>query len=169
MNRHQRLIWSLTGDNNELVLQSFATFSRFECALKRAGFVTGNTYVRPDWKRFARETLETQLASIQDVEFTEAKAYLLQYPPKRQVIAQSGNAMQWRENARGPRESDAEYLLRLVRDVRNNLFHGGKYPDGLVSERRLRNSRLLQVCLIILETCLPLNVDVQRFFEDAID
>jgi hypothetical protein len=66
-------------------------------------------------------------------------------------------------------ESDERYLLRLVRDVRNNLFHGGKYPapTGPVDGEVLRNSKLLKACLTILDRCQSLHADVSRVFEEA--
>jgi hypothetical protein len=74
--------------------------------------------------------------------------------------------LQWQKNTRRNGEGETEYLLRLVRDVRNNLFHGGKYPEEPVSGQSLRNSKLLQACLTILEKYLSLNADVKCFFEE---
>jgi hypothetical protein len=44
MSTHHKLIQSLTGGSDEMVWQFFVTFSRFEYALKRAGFVKGDRY-----------------------------------------------------------------------------------------------------------------------------
>lgn len=170
MSTHYNLIQSLTGGSGKLVLQFFVTFSRFEYALKRAGFVRGDRYDNawPDWQRFAKERLEAQIASIPDTEFTEARSYLLRNPPQKQTVTAPDRSLRWKQNTKRSGEGDAEYLLRLVRDVRNNLFHGGKYrpPDGHVSDQVLRNSQLLQACLTILETCWSLDADVKRFFEE---
>lgn len=171
MNTHHKLIWSLTGDNDELVLRFFATFSRFEYALKRAGFVRSDGYnnASADWQRFARKKGNALFDDTTDREFVEARSFLLQEPPQKQVVATTDRSVRWQANTKRSEEGDAEYLLRLVRDVRNNLFHGGKYPDRNVSGLRLRNSRLLQACLTILEKCLSLDDDVKRFFEDSYD
>jgi hypothetical protein len=76
--------------------------------------------------------------------------------------------MQWRANSKRSSEGEGGYLLRLVRDTRNNLFHGGKYPspDGPVNDQILRNSQLLQACFTILEKCRSLDGDVKHFFEE---
>jgi len=168
VNTHRDLIQSLTGDNDELVLQFFITFSRFEYALKRAGFVKSgpSNSALPDWSKFAKEKCNALLDDTTDIEFTEARSFLLQKPPQKQIFVKSGNCMQWQNNTKRNGEGDAEYLLRLVRDVRNNLFHGGKYPEGPVSGLILRNSKLLQACLTILEKGLSLDADVKHFFED---
>jgi hypothetical protein len=166
----QNLIKSLTGDDDELILQFFVFFSRFEYALKRAEFVKSvsksNNTALPDWDRFAKK-LENSLVSITDIKFVEAKAYLLKHPPQKQM-RRPDNSLEWDDNERNG-QSETEYVLRLVKSVRNNLFHGGKYPDKPVSGQVLRNRKLLQACLTILENCLPLNVKVERFFEDLYD
>jgi hypothetical protein len=67
-------------------------------------------------------------------------------------------------------ETEVQYLLRLVRDVRNNLFHGGKYPEsqgGPIDGNTLRNKRLLQACLTILDTCRSLDAKVGDLFAEA--
>lgn len=166
MNMHRDLLRSLTGDDSELVLQFFVTFSRFEYALKRAGFLKDKKYAEADWQRFAREKGDALVDGVTDTEFTKARSFLLWEPPQKQVVEATGRSLRWQENPRRSGENDAEYLLRLVRGVRNNLFHGGKYPTQAVSGKRLRNSKLLQACVTILEKCLSLDADVKRFFED---
>jgi hypothetical protein len=171
VNTHHNLIQSLTGDDSELVLQFFATFSRFEYALKRAGFVRSDWYnnASADWQRFARKKGNALLDDITDRKFVEARSFLLREPPQKQVVIAADRSLRWQANTKRSEEGDAEYLLRLVRDVRNNLFHGGKYPNQAVSGRRLRNSMLLEACLTILEKCLSLDADVKHFFEDLYD
>src|SRR5947209_17300528 len=97
MSTHHKLIQLLTGGNDEVVWQFFVTFSRFEYALKRAGFVKGNNYgnALPDWGKFARERLNERITDITDTEFTKARSYLLQEPPRRQIFVESNKSMQW--------------------------------------------------------------------------
>jgi hypothetical protein len=170
MNTHHKLIQSLTGGNDKIVWQFFVTFSRFEYALKRAGFITGDRHDNawPDWDRFAREKLGERIFEVMDAKFTEARLYLLQEPPQRQIFIKSSKNIQWQANSKRSEEGDSEYLLRLVKDARNNLFHGGKYPlpDGPISDQTLRNSQLLQACLTLLEKSLELDADVKHFFEE---
>lgn len=164
MNRQHRLIQSLTGHDDAAVLQFFVTFSRFEYALKQAGFVRGDqSYATPDWDRFARERGNALFAEAENIELTEAITLLLREPPQRQIVR--NNKVTWEQNAKRNGEGNAQYLLRLVKDVRNNLFHGGKYPSRNVSGQELRNSRLLRACSTILEACLALDEDVKHYFE----
>ncbi len=72
------------------------------------------------------------------------------------------------ENPIWPDESQDEYLLRLVRTVRNNLFHGGKYPyPECVVEDAARNRGLLEDSLAILDQCLAMNERLDGHFAEA--
>ena len=70
-------------------------------------------------------------------------------------------------NPRRCRETDAQYLLRVVRDVRNNLFHGGKYPASYGSvEEIARDGTLVDAATTVLERCLVLHDKVRAAFEE---
>ena len=87
-------------------------------------------------------------------------------PPKTQIV--SGNDLGWRETPIGQGEHHESYVLRLVRTVRNNLFHGGKYPYPLGPvEDVARNERLLRSAVVILRQCLKLSKTVRNNFEEA--
>jgi hypothetical protein len=53
-----------------------------------------------------------------------------------------------------------------VRTVRNNLFHGGKFPRTGSVEEPLRNKKLITECLAVLDCLLklPLPNDVKDYF-----
>ena len=166
MSTYRNLIRPIAGDS-KVVLEFFVNFSRFEYALKRAGFVEGdrNENAFPDWGKFA-SSLNGQFASATQPAFTKAKSSLLKDPPNKQMFRKSH--MLWGKNSKRSKESDEEYVLRLVRDVRNNLFHGGKYPVplGPITDPA-RNSELLRACLTILDKCLQLDADVKHCFEES--
>jgi hypothetical protein len=42
-----------------------------------------------------------------------------------------------------------------VRTVRNNVFHGGKFPDGMITDP-LRDEQLIRDCLGVLNALLLL-------------
>ena len=120
----------------------FATFGRFEFALKEAGFVRAdhNRAAMPDWERFSKqERTDTLIAKIKGEGIAPE---LTMRPPQRQVVTQFGWG--WREVQPA---DDAASFLRAIRQVRNNLFHGGKSgPDP-------RDDRLCDeavACLFIL-------------------
>jgi hypothetical protein len=164
-------IQAIAGDE-KLVFDFFTQFSRFECALKRAGFVKGSRpdggYAKPDWETFANE-LDGTLAAVTDIDFIAAKSFLLRKPPDKQMFVPP-HGMRWEMNSKKAGESDAQYLLRLVGDVRNNLFHGAKYPSaegGYVDGKALRNSNRLKACLTVLDKCRSLNASVKSHFAEA--
>lgn len=74
--------------NDGQVIDFFAAFSRFECALKRSGFVKGDRYrnANADWEKFAAQVLDARLEKEISPAFTKAKDYLMQKPPNKQVV-----------------------------------------------------------------------------------
>ena len=70
-----------------LVLDSFAKFSRFKCAPKRAGSVKKGAggSASAAWNEFA-DTLNGKLATITDADFISAKSFLLLVPPQKQMF-----------------------------------------------------------------------------------
>lgn len=163
-------IRSIAGDD-KLVFEFFVMFSRFECGLIRAGFVRkGSSYgsAAPDWKAFSK-AISSHLASCSDGPYTKAKDFLLKNPPQQQKFVAPAS-MKWEPNAKGGKETDAQYLLRLVRDVRNNLFHGGKYPagnGGPIDGEMLRNAELLKAGMAILQACLSFHDKVKDHYDEA--
>jgi hypothetical protein len=156
-----KIIDSLAGDC-ELVFKYFAFFSRFEYSLKRTGFIKTNTKAEANWDTFAN-SVQGKFASVQDNEFKDAIDFLQNTPPRTQIV--SNNNLSWTDTLQGNGESCERYILRLVSTIRNNLFHGGKYPIGPV-EDIARNNRLLSAGLTVLERCLDLNQQVKAIFED---
>lgn len=146
-------------DDREVVFEFFAVFSRFEYALKRSDFLEHDDgRAEPNWDTFAN-TLRGRLADVRDPAFLEARRFLLSEPPKTQIAAQ--RQLGWEDTTRGPGESEERYLLRLVSTIRNNLFHGGKYPYpfGPIEEPS-RDRRLLQAGVVVLQACLSLSPQV---------
>lgn len=149
----------------ELTLEFLATFARFEFALKKAGYAQGDdTKVLPDWDSFARDVAKLDAAVLAPV--LHACRYLQEHPPKKQIL-QNGS-LQWvaRQGTSGSAIGD---VLLSVRTVRNNLFHGGKFPDGMITDP-VRNEQLIQDCLAALQGLLdlPLPKDVSNIFKEKI-
>lgn len=153
---------SLAADQS-LVFAFFGLFSRFEFALKRSGFLLGDDKsVSANWDAFAN-SLRGKLDGIQDASYREASALLLSRPPRRQVV--DGTDIKWSDSQRGSGEHIENYLLRLIRTVRNNLFHGGKYPYEPVTDVG-RDDALLKASMVVLTHCLRLSPSVTAAFEE---
>ena len=92
--------------------------------------------------------------------------YLQQHPPRKQVL-QNG-VLHWvaRPGTSGSAIGD---VLLSVRTVRNNVFHGGKFPEGPVAEP-LRDQALIRDCVAVLKGLLklPLPKDVANVFKEGI-
>lgn len=149
----------------ELTLEFLATFARFEFALKKAGYAQGDdSKVSPDWDSFARDVAKLDAAVLAPV--LNTCQYLQQHPPRKQVL-QNG-VLHWvvRQGTSGSAIGD---VLLSVRTVRNNVFHGGKFPEGPVAEP-LRDEALIRDCLAVLKGLLelPLPKDVAKVFKEAI-
>ena len=160
-----------------MLLSFFLVFSRFEYALKASGYFKRPIETRydpqraptaePDWDSFA-VALRTRFPKEKREDLTEACNYLLAFPPNRQVILRdaSGFAIAWETPVRRYNETDREFVLRMVRNVRNNLFHGGKY-GAEIHENVERTERLIWSSLRVLEECLGVAPEVRRCFEEA--
>lgn len=113
-----------------LVLEFLATFSRFEYALKKSGYVDGNEKkVSAAWDGFANDVAKLEAELLGKV--LDSCPYLQRHPPKKQVL--KDGALHWLER-QGTSGSAIGDVLLSVRTVRNNVFHGGKFPDGPISE-----------------------------------
>ena len=158
------VIDSLVGDR-ELVLRFFAFFSRFEYSLKRTGFLKAGDKAEPDWNTYAN-SLRGHFGTVKHKEFCDAVAFLLKDPPKTQIV--SGTNLDWIDTVQGNGEHHERYILRLVNTVRNNLFHGGKYPVPIGSMSDVgRNRKLLEAAMSVLTQCLVLSAPVRAAFEET--
>ncbi len=148
-----------------LVLEFLATFARFEYALKRsATYLNDTADASPNWDAFAKAIkADFATATAVDPRVGEAARYLRDHPPKKQIRKDDGT-LGWKD---GGIDGDSVSVLLAVRRVRNNLFHGGKFADGPISEVA-RDTELLKHSLQILRHCSRLDRDVQLHFEEAV-
>jgi hypothetical protein len=151
--------------DRELVLEFLAVFSRFEYALKRSGYLKDGERAQPNWGKYS-DDLKGQFASLTDQACQEAIRALLDVPPKTQVV--TGGDLGWRETVPVEGEATEKYVLRLVRTIRNNLFHGGKFPHpvGPIADVA-RDRELLRRGIAVLNGCLEISGTVRGVFEEA--
>ena len=159
-----KIIDALVPDR-DLVLRFFAVFSRFEYSLKRSGFLKAGEKAEPNWDTYTN-SLRERFGGVQDQAFQDAVAFLVKEPPRTQVV--SGSDLDWKATVQGHGEYHERFVLRLVSTVRNNLFHGGKYPPPLgPMDDVARNRRLLEAGITVLAQCLELSERVRTTFEEA--
>ncbi len=143
--------------DTNLVTEFFFVFSRFEYALKRAGYFKPNRdgYAEPNWPAFA-EMIKPIYRRDENSSLDNAIGYLLSRPPQRQMVEKDkaeNKVIRWRKLKRRKNQNEIGWLLVIVRTVRNNLFHGGKYPYTPLDEPA-RNKPLLESSLLVLGACL---------------
>jgi hypothetical protein len=146
--------------DREWLLRFFVLFSRFEFALKRTGRLEArSSRAKPDWNTFAAALNIETIRDGAAPEVSHAIAFLIEHPPMSQVKV--GGGLGW---AAHPPVTDAAGLISCIKAVRNNLFHGGKYPMGPVYEPA-RDGQLLRACLLVLERCLQVGpADLREAF-----
>lgn len=176
MNRHKFLPVPVSirkivnSTDRELAWQFFVFFSRFEYALKKDPryLMSGKGDAKPNWDRFASCNNKRFIQlSESDTSLKETVEYFLAFPPRKQICRNGQLAwsepLYWQKNA-----PLLVWLLLCIRTVRNNLFHGGKFPQFPVSDPS-RNYELIEHSLVILSHCLTLDPTVERTFLEGID
>lgn len=146
----------------ELACEFLAVFSRMEYALKSTIYVIGGpNKVEPAWDSFANDIDQNFLALAQQ-DLIEARDYLLQHPPRKQVL--QANKIAFVDQIIDVQQTKTQQVLLMVRTVRNNLFHGGKYsPEG--EKEAGRNHLLVKYGLCVLRACSKLHAGVRSSFE----
>lgn len=147
---------------DRLAFDFFREFSRFEYCLKAVGFlrVRRNNEPEANWDAFA-EAIKQIFEEPPSKEFSAAVAYYMKNPPKKQVVRDGG--LQWENDA--SQDSGAIRVLVLVRRVRNNLFHGGKFNgQGWFSPERSED--LLRHGTVILRFLVRAHPDVRRAYSE---
>jgi len=149
--------------SNELLLEFFLTFSKFEYALKASGYLLEQKNAKANWGGFEDE-IEKIFRIDQNEKLKKACQNILDYPPKKQVVVEK--SLKWESSNRG-NVSDIKFLLQMVRCIRNNLFHGGKHNNkqyGLSNRTKI----LLDSALAIMYECLRLNPVIRDKFDHAV-
>lgn len=106
----------------EQAFDFFYWFSRFEFALKENNFLKRNRAgenAEPGWDAFVERYAEA-------FEHTEKTNKLVNLNPKRQKVAEHSD-LEWREVGLDDCNSELCKVVRLLKTIRNNLFHGGKH------------------------------------------
>lgn len=151
----------ISEEDRILIGNFFVMFSRFEFALKATIIFAGirGSTVEANWDKFVRSIRDT-FNKEKNKDVKNAVEFLVNHPPRIQSL--SNNTIRWIDRPFQPNTPEITKLNLHIRDIRNNLFHGGKihgsYSDGL------RNPRLLKSAMIVLEEWLELSEEVRNQF-----
>ena len=145
--------------SESIMFDFFITFARFECALKASKYLkTNRGYVEADWKKFS-ESISESFNSNFSGDIKHAVDYILKNPPAKQVI--KDDVLDWEEK-QSTAETDVEKLVFYIKNVRNNMFHGGKFNSIRTEEDR--NYKLIVYSIQILNYWLNLDKEVKNNF-----
>ncbi len=151
-------------EHQNLVFRFFLVFSRFEYALKRARFIiVSGREIKPAWDKFSSKYNPTQKPS-QIPKLQEAWNYFSTHPPRKQII--NAGLLDWSDPQIRTTQPELTWLLDVVRIIRNNLFHGGKFPFEVV-EDPTRNSTLLHHALVVIDVCTTFDDEVNSYIRSA--
>ena len=154
-------------ENRRLAWHFFVFFSRMEYALKRTRrYLKNSLNAEPNWDKFGSDYDERFRQALSTRTALAAK-YFEASPPRKQIQVQG--RMDWSEpQPRKENERQLTWLLLAIRTVRNNLFHGGKFPLMPIVEPS-RDRDLLMHSLTILNAVLDFDDDVRSSFFEHID
>lgn len=124
-----------------IALEFFATFSRFEFALKRGGYVQGQVGGRasPNWIKFGTDLGDPFFQRMMGED--EARIFF-EAPPKRLTVTLAQGV----EFTKQANIVNSQMLLEAIGLVRNNLFHGEKPYIGE------RDGKLLRASLFVVDS-----------------
>lgn len=160
---YRKLLTELNVDQ-DIVMEFFVVFSRFEFALKRSGYLKNGKDGRraePDWPKFEL-MYKKKFDPSRVPKPREAWDYLDEDPPKIQVVVDGELDFEVDEKLKD--KSPFEKVTLAVRTVRNNLFHGGKFPRSGIVDDPARKTALLKKCTLLLEEMLKLDPKVKMEF-----
>ena len=147
-------------ENNldNLCYEFFREFSRYEYCLKACGLHHKIKDAKANWDEYAKQVSEI-INNTTDPELIAAITYFKEHPPKQQII--EDDSLVWDDSL--PQEKDlAKFLFLLIRRVRNNLFHGGKFNGKWFEPER--SEALLQHGLVILRHCGTRHSEVSKAY-----
>jgi hypothetical protein len=146
---------------NDLACKFFREYALCEYCLKANGFLNSQSgLAKPDWMKFAKEVAK-DICNPQSNELKEAIKYLLDDPPKEQVVR--NGQLDWGKLELKDK-TDTEKIMLSLSQIRHNLFHGGKF--GLSVDRE-RTEKLLRHGLVILQECCQNHPKVRDAYDKS--
>jgi hypothetical protein len=113
---------SVDPELSALAFEFFYWYSRLEFALKESGYLKNHSVgarAEPGWSDFVLHWSSTY-------EMCAGATALVSSAPRQQTVGDS-DALKWEAVNLDDCTSDLARVVRLLKTVRNNLFHGGKH------------------------------------------
>ncbi len=139
----------------DLEIQFFKLFSRFEFALKKAGYLRVRAgRISAHWDKFASDIGVRFFDVVKEIHVADT---IIQQPPNKQVVDEGGE-LGWKA-CKSPENTVG--LFVAIRRIRNNLFHGGKHENPFND----RDQELLSQGIAILRLALETHDMVKWHFD----
>lgn len=147
----------ISSDLDRIAFRFFKLFAQYEYALKMLGYASANKRGEPelDWDGFSNK-IGKWLLEQQDSKIVDARNYIFEQPPKRQIWV--NGSVTW-ENVPN-NERSAQILFSHLRRIRNNLYHGGKFNRSWIDPDR--SYELISRALCLLEMLLAANQRIKE-------
>jgi hypothetical protein len=149
------------GVDRELALKFFLVFAWFENVFKYLEYWEDRGYVKIDWMRFGSE-LNDSFDPERSPELKEAYDFLMEESPRNQ--RPRDHEIIWVDIEPSADATPLEKVLFHVNTVRNNFFHGGKFPQF-----RRRDAKLLEACLVILKECVEIHPSLPGYYREQLE
>lgn len=144
------------------ITEFFVIFSRMEYALKAEGFLINKRNAEADWPSFAENIKDQINKKTGENGFKKAIDYILTNSPKAQI--NENGIIKW-EIRPASQGNDIKDLFTYIKRIRNNLFHGGKFSNGVLEDFD-RDLNLVRSALIILKESINYNSKVHDAFHN---
>lgn len=150
----------IAADVRSRAFEFFYWFSRFEFALKENRFLKNpnpGSRAEPGWDQF----IEAYEAAY---DLSAAGSQLVDEAPQRQIVGLHG--LEFVPVGFDDQPSDLARVVRLLKTVRNNLFHGGKHGAKGWDDPE-RTLLLMGLCTRILDELAELagiDADYRRYY-----
>lgn len=124
-------------------VELFACMSRFEFALKECDYIVGEEgrNAGVGWADFARVAAAN--GAFDKLQNSSETRVLIEAPPRKQL--RSGTSFVWSDP---PQVKNMQQFTEALRQVRNNLFHGGKGGDDPRDEELCRAATAALIFLV---------------------
>ncbi len=146
--------------NRSEIIEFFIVFSRFEYSLKAEGYLENNRNAKANWISFAEKIEHKNYERLEDNDFSTSFNYILDNPPKAQINIDDHIEWENRPASQGSRVKD---LFVYIKRIRNNLFHGGKFTNGILEEFD-RDLLLVKHGLKILKSSIELDSNIRNTY-----
>lgn len=146
----------------ELALEFLAVYSRLEYALKVTRFRSiKEGEAKADWSKFSLEVSDV-FDPRKNEELSNAFAYITTEPLR--FLGVRNGVLDWYDFSVPNNCSPIDKAIRIIKQMRHNLFHGGKYAhDNNASADR--DSKLLTNALLVLKEVQQKIPEVKTAYE----